>query len=133
LRNLDINNSNSSPSLRNSYIYTILAIRLCNTIIKGTYTYSYARSSTYSYSSTHSRSYSSINSYNYSSTLLFNLSLADLKLALFITSSADLELRLGFSLKFSLMLKLRRGFIRLFFNLVIYIGSFPRLISMSLI
>jgi len=51
----------------------------------------------------HARSYSSINSYNYSSTPLSNSSLADLKLALSITSSADLELRLSFSLRFFLI------------------------------
>ena len=121
--NLDINNRDSSPSLCNSYIYTILAIRLYNTIIKGTYMYFYACFFT------HSRFYFFMNSYNCSFTLLSNSSLADLKLALFITFLADLELKLGFSL----MLKLRRGFVRLSFNLVIYIGSFPRLMSMFLI
>ena len=77
--------------MRNSYIYTIPTIRLYNTIIKGTHTHSYTRS------------YSSTNSYNYSSTPLFNLSLADLKLTLSITSLADPELRLSFSLRFFLI------------------------------
>jgi hypothetical protein len=108
--------------LHNSYIYTIPAIRLCNTIIKGTYTHS------------HARSYSSTNSYNNSSTPPSNSSLVDLKLALSISSSADLELRLGFSLRFSLI-RLSCVEVLLGFPLIwsYYIGSFSCLISTSLI
>ena len=107
------------PSLYERYICTIPAIRLYNAIIKGTYTHSY------SYSSTHS--------YNRSSTPPSNLSLADLKLALFITSSADLEPRLGFSSRFS-SIRLSCADILSSFPLIrLYcVGSFSYLISISL-
>ena len=68
-----------------------------------------------------------------SSAPLSNSSLADLKLILSVTSSADLELRLGFSLGFSLM-RLNYAEVLSDFSSIqlCYIGSFSYLISISL-
>ena len=97
LRNFNINKRDSSPFLYNSYIYIIPTIRLCNTIIKDIYIHSHP------YSSIYSHSCSFIYFDDCSSALLSNLSLVDFKLVLSVTSSADLELRLGFFLRFFLM------------------------------